>query len=231
MDNNDRHIGEVYAAWKARNENGSQLHPDDETLVCFIDGLLPPGQERTVRQHILTCRICASQLRAHLVFQPPAEDPPAELLEKTRKLLEQRLGLSMLELVVRAKDQLLQILSTSADVLVGQELVPAVLFRSRQEKAFMDSLTVLKDFKDIRVELQLRKKGGKFAVSAAVKDKATQKPLPGLRICLLQGDKELESYAAETGKADFEQLHAGKYTIEVSSPKEMHAVLFLEIIA
>jgi hypothetical protein len=232
MGDNERRIKEVYAAWRlTRNMPAGQEHPGDDQFVCFIDGLLPVDEERSVREHILTCPECARQLRAHLVTQLPAEDPPQELLEKIRRLLEHRFGMYVMELVVHAGDAFLQIVTTTADVLVGQELVPSVLFRSRQRQDFKDGLTVLKDFKDIRIELRVEKKDKNFSAILTVRDKETQKERTGLRISLLKDDVELESYLAETGKAVFEHVQPGKYSISVSSRKDTLAMLFLEITA
>jgi hypothetical protein len=232
VDDNERRIREVYAAWKsAQGIPAGTEHPDDETLACFIEGTLPDAQERKIREHVLACPACGRQVKAHLVTQPPAEDPSAELLEKTRRLLERRLGLYAMELVVRVHDSFLQIVSTTADVLVGQEFVPAVLFRSRQPQDFKDGLTVLKDFQDVRVELRVDKKDNDFSVTAAVKNKETQDVVTGTRISLLKEDIDLESYQAETGKAVFEHVPAGKYSITITSRDDTLAMLFLEITA
>jgi len=218
----------VYRQWRSR-QDASAVHPDEEKFVSFIDGLLSPAEEQKMKAHILSCPSCARLAHCHLVTQPPALEPSSELLDKTRRLLAQRLGISTMELVVSVKDAFMRIISASGDVLVGQEFVPAAVFRARQGQAFRDEVTVLKDFADIRVELKAERKGALFAITVTVKDKNTQQSLPGMSIGLLRDGRELESYSPESGKAVFEQVTAGRYSIEIASPREKRATVFVEI--
>lgn len=228
MDTAERLIREVYRQWQSR-QAAPAGHPDEESFVSFIDGLLPPSEEMRMKEHILSCPACALLVRCHLVTQPPALEPPPELVEKTRRLLSQRLGLFTMDLVVAVKDVLMQIISVSGDVLVGQEFVPAAVFRARPGQPLRDAVTVLKDFADIRVELKAEKKGAVFALTVTVKDKNTQRLLPGMSIGLARDGREIEAYSPESGRAVFEQVTAGRYSIEIASPREKHATLFVEI--
>lgn len=228
MDTPELLIREVYRQWRSR-QDAPAVHPGEEEFVSFIDGLLPPAEEQKMKAHILSCPACARLAHCHLVTQPPAVEPPPALLERTRYLLAQRLGLFTMDLVVSVKDAFMQIISASGDVLVGQEFVPAAVFRARQGQSFRDEVTVLKDFADIRVELKAEKKGALCAITVTVKDKNTQQPLPGMSIGFLRDGRELEAYSPESGKAVFEQVTAGRYSIEIASPREKRATLFVEI--
>ena len=76
---------------------------------------------------------------------------------------------------------------------MGQELVPAPILRSRQIKDFKDEVTILKDFKDIRVQAKVENKGANaFSLVILVKERHTQRIIKDLRIRLLKDGAELE---------------------------------------
>jgi hypothetical protein len=135
-----------------------------------------------------------------------------------------------LQIVIRAKERFLELLSTNADVLVGQELVPAALLRSRNIKDFPDEVSVLKDFQELLVQVTIRaKEPQRFDVIVLVKEKKTQRPAEDLRISLIQGTVELESLVCEAGKVSFEHIEPGKYTVEISGIAERTALVQMEI--
>ena len=121
-------------------------------------------------------------------------------------------------------------MNTTGDILVGQEFVPAPVLRSRKAKDFKDEVTILKDFKDIRVEVKIENKVGEaFDLTVLVKEKESQKVIKDLRVTLLRGDLELESYLNDPGKVIFENVLLGKYTIEISTLESKLASVLLEI--
>lgn len=231
MDEFEQRLRGAYAAWKKSHAADGSAHPGDETFACFIDGMLSAEEEARVRKHILSCPSCSRELRAHLTMSFPAEDPPRESVEKVRHALEQRLVASVMDVVVRWREMSLQLESSSGDVLVGQEFIPAGVYRSRQSPRRQETLTVYKDFQDVRIALRIDVKGAAFSVTVSGKEKETQKAVAGLRISLARDDRELESFHSETGTVGFERVQAGKYTISVSARGKCFAVLFLEIVA
>ncbi|MGE5308797.1 MAG: zf-HC2 domain-containing protein [Deltaproteobacteria bacterium] len=223
----DELIRSVYREWKKGREPG--LHPDEETFVLFIDGKLSSEEALKLKQHILSCPECGCLARCHLVSQPPAESPSEPLMEKARTLIAQRLGKHAMELVLESKEQLLHILEVSGDVLVGQEFVPAAVFRSRQTAGFRDAVTVIKDLERVRVELKVEKKEKTFAVTVTAREKENQGTPGDLRVSLLKGGVELESYVPEAGQAVFGHILPGRYMIHLTSSSDDLAALFLEI--
>ena len=136
----------------------------------------------------------------------------------------------ILEIILKLKEKALELLNTTGDILVGQELVPAPVLRSRQMKDFKDEVTILKDFKDIRVEVKIENKHGEFFnVTVMVKEKETQKVIKDLRVCLLKDELELESYLNDAGKVTFEHILLGKYTVEISTLENKLASILLDI--
>lgn len=222
----------LYKQWKCGLAREYASHPDDETLACFLAGKLPPSQGRRVLTHAATCRVCSKLLVVTLKAdrsEIPEAEVPAALMERLKGLVEEDKSL-LLEVILRLKKGALEILSTTGDVLVGQELMPAPLLRSRQINEFKDEVTVLKDIKDVRVEVKLEnRQGGRFSVKVAAREKKTNRALKDVRITLLKGDTELESYLSEGGAVAFENVVLGSYRIEVSGVQERRASILLDI--
>ena len=113
---------------------------------------------------------------------------------------------------------------------MGREFLPAPILRSRNIKEFKDEVTILKDFKDIRVELKLENKGRQaFDLTVIVKEKETQKTIKDLRVTLLKQDLELESYLNDSGKVIFENILLGRYTVEILKLEAKLAAILIDI--
>ncbi len=221
----------VYKRWKSDNYQMQKSHPDEEMLACFIENRLSPEENEAIKLHLLNCDSCAQSFAAHFrLNNVPDKQVPQELIARIKNLSGQEEKASILEIFLKVKEKTIELLNTTGDILVGQELVPAPILRSRQIKDFKDEVTVLKDFQDIRVELKVENKGGKnFNLHIIVKQKQTQKLIKDLRIALLKEDLELESYLTDSGVVTFEHVLLGKYRIEISSLEERLASILLDI--
>ena len=118
--------------------------------------------------------------------------------------------------------------------LVGQELVPAPVLRSRNIKDFKDEVTVLKDFQDMRVEVKIENRGSQegkeiFNVIIMAKQKETQKVIKDLRVTLLKDDLELESCLNDSGSVTFEHILLGRYVIELATIDKKIAAILIDI--
>ncbi|MFZ2357439.1 MAG: hypothetical protein WAW67_06445, partial [Candidatus Omnitrophota bacterium] len=93
-----------------------------------------------------------------------------------------------------------------------------------------DEVIILKDFKDIRLEVKIENKQGEsFNVTVIAKEKETQKLIKDLRITLAKDDLELESYHTETGKVIFENILLGRYSIGISRAENKLGCVLLDI--
>jgi len=220
----------VYRRWKKHSQLKS-LHPDEETLACFSEGAASGEESEQVMAHLAVCEACAERF-ALSVSAESAElkDVPADLLAKVRQILNLREKLATLEIFLRLKESMLEIINVTGDILMGQELVPAPILRSRKIKDFRDEVTILKDFKDIRLEVRVENKKGKyFNVAIKAKQKQSSRPFKDLRITLIKEGVELESYLSELGSVVFEHVLLGKYSLEVSSVSGKLASVVLDI--
>ena len=224
-------IKEVYKKWKAAQEAAQGSHPDEETLACFLEARLSEEEMGRIKEHLISCDNCAEAFVFNLGEEAGGmKEVPEEVLAAVKGLLILKDQTSMLEIILRLKEKALEILNTSGDVLLGQELVPASVLRSRSIKDFKDEVTILKDFKDIRVEVRVENKGGKvFNVTIMVKQKQTQKVMKDLRATLFQDDLELESYLTDSGSVTFEHVLLGKYRLEIVNLENKLASILLDV--
>jgi len=221
----------VYKKWKLGSDKIQGMHPDEETLACFLEGRLSKEENDRIKAHLVSCGNCAEAVALNLGMETAEiKEVPAELLGRVKDLLDSQNRPSVLEIVLRFKGKLLEILNTTGDILVGQELIPAPVLRSRSIKDFKDEVTILKDIQDVRVEVKIENKGaGIFNLMVMVKQKQTQKIIKDLRVTLLKDDLELESYLTDTGSVTFEHVLLGKYRVEVSTLENKLASILLDI--
>lgn len=221
----------IYREWKTAHHFTGKEHPDEETLVCFLEDKLPLPDNNLVQQHLLSCDLCAEYLSTQLKIQPHLSlDVPDSLLVKLKKLVGQDTRENLLEIFVHLKEKALEIIQTSGDVLLGQELVPAPILRSRKINEFKEEVSILKDLQQIRVLAKIQNKSAKsFNLTITVKDKQSQKIDKNLRITLIKDGLELESYVNDAGSSFFENIPPGNYTVEVSRQAQREAVIDLKV--
>jgi hypothetical protein len=231
QDKFERIIKMVYRDWKQSEQKKDAKHPDEETLACFIEGRLSQEENERIKGHLINCDGCMDALMVSLkVQETQAEEPPPELIARVKDMLGPGLKTAILEIILRLKEKALEIINTTGDVLVGQELVPAPVLRSRSIKDFKDEVTILKDFNDIRTEVKIENKGGNvFNLTVLVKHKLTQKIIKDLRVSLVKDDLELESYLTDSGSVTFEHVLLGKYTVEISTVDSNLASILIDI--
>jgi len=227
----DKLIRKVYRGWKAQNPSPADTHPDEETLACFLEARLERKASEEVKLHILSCEPCAEALALQLRLETTERLPvPEELISRVKDLVKESPQSCLLEIILKLKEKAIELINTSGDVLVGLELVPAPVLRSRQIHDFKDEVNILKDFKDFRVEVKIENKGGNiFNLIIQAKKRETQEVIKDLRVTLLKEDLELESYLTETGAVTFEHIQLGKYTVEISDLEKKLASVLLDI--
>lgn len=223
-------IGKIYRTWKARQDQVG-LHPDEESLAGFLEGKLSATESLKIKSHLVRCRDCALRIEMHLKIKPDESlTMPEDIMTKAKDMFSQQQEKGVLELVLALREKMLELISTTGDVLVGQEFIPAPVLRSRSIKSFEGNVIVLKDFKDIRVEIRIENEQGRTStVTVTAKNKLTQEIIRNLRVTLLKEDIELESYLTDSGQATFQHIILGKYTIEISGIEEKMASILLEI--
>ena len=208
-----------------------QDHPSEENMSCFLEDKLPINDKQTICKHLLSCKLCAEYVSTQLRIQPHLSlDVPVGLLEKIKKIVSQEAKDNLLEIFLKLKEQALEIIQTTGDVLLGQELVPAPVLRSRKINEFKEEVSILKDLQQIRVLAKIQNKSTKsFNLTITVKDKQSSKIDKNLRITLIKDELELESYINDSGSSFFENILPGDYIVEVSRQGQPEAVIDLKV--
>ncbi|MDD4982290.1 MAG: hypothetical protein PHS12_06030 [Candidatus Omnitrophica bacterium] len=225
----ERLIRLVYKGWKSRHIK-EEAHLDEEDIASFLDGRLSLEKCELIKEHLIACPGCAEALGLSLKANDLCDNPlPHPVLNSAREALGINIP-SVVEIMLRLKERLLEVLKANGDVLVGQELVPASILRSRNLGDFKDEVVILKDFANIRVRVSVENKTGKdFNVNIQAKDKQKKAVIKDLRVTLFREGVELESYLNDSGSVTFEHLLLGKYKIEVADLEGSLASVLLEV--
>lgn len=222
----------IYREWKKGRSFKAREHLSEEDLACFFEGKFSVQDKEAVQEHLLSCDICAEYLSTQLKIQPHLSlDVPGQLLEKVKKLLGRETGENLLEIFLKLKDKAMEIIQTTGDVLVGQELVPAPVLRGRKIDEFKEEVNILKDLRQIRILAKIQNKDTKsFNLTITVKDKQSQKVCKNLRVTLIRDGIELESYITDSvGSSFFENILPGNYSVEVIREDQKEAVIDLQV--
>jgi len=224
-------IGVVYKKWKADQSPSQESHPDEEEIACFLENKLSAQDSKHIKMHLISCARCAEVVSVQLKLKTiETKEIPEDLLMRVKDLVSSADMPSILEIFLKLKEKALELLSTTGDVVVGQEVVPESILRSRKKKDFKDEITILKDFQNIRIEAKIENKLGQaFSLTLIVKEKDTQKIIKDLRVTLIKDDLELESYLTSAGTVIFEHVLLGKYTVEISSVESKLASVLLDV--
>lgn len=204
-------------------KNGSCLimpqgHPDEETLACFAQNLLSGPESLEVSSHLQSCSFCAEALLAQIrVARGKNYNLPQELRAKLKLIADSEKG-RLFEIILKNAEKIFELIYTNGQVLMGQEMIPMQGLRSRNIRDFKDSVLIVKDINNIRVEVKIDScSRGCFNVTVSVRNKKTLKLLKDCRVSLIQSGAELESYVIDKTAVTFEHVLLGKYSLEVSS--------------
>ena len=234
--------GFIYRQRKGSKKILSQEHPDEESLACFAEAKLKEPEIELIQKHLLSCDVCAEYLSTQLKIEAHlSKEVPLALLDKVKKIISSDVRENLFEIFIKLKEKALEIIQTSGDVLVGQEVIPVSVLRSRQKNEFKEEVSILKDLREIRVMAKIQNKNTKnFDLTITVKDKWPQgrglasngqshKADKDLRVTLLKDGLELESYIADSGSSLFENIPPGDYAVEVTQEGQKAAVIDLKV--
>jgi len=228
MEKIERLIKMVYGFFKSKEPKKDLICPDEETLVSFLEGKLSSDEDIKLQEHILSCRRC-SEIISFFELKEERE-VPQYLIEKVKGLIKKEIPL-WLEVVIALKEKGLSIIKSTADILLGNEILPLPVLRSRNIELIEKPLSLIKDFGDIRIQIEINKtEKTKIKLTVFLLDKKSLKPLEDLRIGLFKQNREIESYSLQKGNAVFENLEFGEYEIKVSKDLETLGLIKLVLV-
>lgn len=208
----------VYKNYKNKGKQDNPACLDEEAIACFCEGRLPKSDSDKIREHILKCQRCAQVVSLYNLEIKSEKVPSPELLSKVKNLVSEKPSKNLLEMVLSISEKLLEIISTTGDIILGNEIIPLPVLRSRNIQELPQELTIIKEFQNLRINVKIEKKEKeKIKLNVFTFDRETLQPINGLRITLLKDEIELESYYATKGEVSFDKVGFGEYVIKVAS--------------
>lgn len=214
--------------------------PDDETIACYIDGLLSSKEKALFENHLRSCVECCQMIEiqkkvALLQNKEEFMEVPSYLVVSAKSLFEQKQKIEFLEIVATVVDDFLKGIRTTGEIISGltaesQGVFSSVIMRSGSSQK-PTSFTVKRIFKDVRVEVLVSRANGDMSnIVLKFRDDRTDAMRTDLRATLILDNIELESYVTRNGKVAFENVRPGSYSILVSNLKVNVGVITMELI-
>ncbi|MFH1339268.1 MAG: zf-HC2 domain-containing protein [Candidatus Omnitrophota bacterium] len=220
----------VYGFYRKKRNNADLPCPEEETLVCFCEGKLSKDESKRVQEHLAACGRCAEAVSLFCQKIEEQREVPGFLIEKAKSLVKEMPFSSIFEVVLALKEKGLQILRTTGDVIVGNEIMPYPVYRRRKMPESTEEIDLIKELENIKITINIQKKDkDKVRLSLVLADKVSLQPLSDLRLALLKDGSELESYEAASGSAAFDNVGFGYYDIEILQRDKKLSVIRLEI--
>jgi len=221
----------VYQLYRKMHNQANPPCPDEETLVCFSESRLSKSESKKIKEHLISCHRCAEIVSLFCKkFEGAEKEVPEYLIKNAKNMVEERPFPNVLEVILALKEKALQILRTTGDIILDNEIIPLPVLRSRQIDRFPEEIKLIKEFENIKTTIHVQKKAkDEIRISLILIDKASLRPLGDLRLALLREGRELESYEAVSGSATFEKISFGRYAIQILRKDEKLGVINLEI--
>ena len=223
MEDNSELIKKVYLFWKKGQVDHSLSHPDEETLACFIDGILPEQEQVYLKAHLLRCHRCAEKVAAQALLSESIGETAAEMVplsidqvEKLKSLLPVGADAAA-EIVISWKMGVFRLLHYSEGFFL-QRYAATGLCRGEKVGVPVRDITLRKNFSGIGVEIKVAGLDEqRFSLCVFIRAKMKQGGLDGLRAALFIKGKEIESRQFNKGCAVFSEVSAGDYLLEINA--------------
>ncbi|MFC1657881.1 hypothetical protein ACFL1D_00695 [Candidatus Omnitrophota bacterium] len=220
----------VYGFYRKRQDRGDSPCPDEEMLACFSEGKLSKSESKEIQGHLLSCSRCAEVVS--LLYHRLGEEKtvPEFLIQNAKGLLAGSSPPNILKVILALKEKAIQILKTSGDIILDNEIMPLPVLRSRKISDFTEDVKLIKKSGDLEISMLIQKQDkDRVRLNLNLLDKASLLPAEGLRLTLFRNGEETESYEAVFGKAMFDNLGIGRYVIEISRQQDKLGTVDLEI--
>ena len=192
----------------------------DEMIASYAEGLLTGNDLALVEEHLKQCDLCAeiatvqkecvlARKNGEFTFAPPA------LYERLRKELGLESSIPMLEIIVSFKERILEAVRTTGEFLTLSSLQPAYALRG---DADVGGPTIIREILgEVEVIVEITKQNDEnFRAVIKTTNPQTTIPREDLRVNLLNGQTELESYKTLNGRVVFDSLKSDDYYLQIS---------------
>ncbi|MFZ2384999.1 MAG: hypothetical protein WBE75_02190 [Candidatus Omnitrophota bacterium] len=208
-------IKKVYARWKASRRAGSGEHPDEETLACFLEGLLSRRDEAYLKEHILDCPRCAEIIAAGAVEEdevctPLLEDAFIRHLKSVCPVCED----TSCEAEFSWKDGVLRLLRAAGKFTLREYAVEDLSRGEAKLSRGLRKAVLYRKTNKIRLEIIV---SGQEERKFSLQIKAAGVLEGELRAALFCRGRENESQSMIEGRAVFCGITAGDHLLEIST--------------
>jgi hypothetical protein len=220
----------IYSLYRGKHRQPNSQCPNEESLVCFSEGKLSLAESKEIQEHLISCRRCAEAVSLFCQRFEETKAVPEFLIEKAKNLMEEKNLPNIVEVILAVKEKALQILGTTGDVILDNEIIPLPVLRSRQISEFPEEIKLIKEFNNIKITLYIQKKDkDKVKININLLNKTSLLPLENLRLVFLKASQEIESYEVILGNVVFDNIRFGRYTIQILRQDEKLGAIHLEI--
>lgn len=219
---------------KIRRQRNKSNCPNIEAIACYVDGILPEKKRQALEAHIALCKSCGESIKVQKAVAGSQKQEglmlaPNYVTKRAKDLVNKQIGANVLELFIKFTDKAIEVVRTTGDVLSGGQLQPAYVLRGKDTK-LTSTQSIIKVFDNIKVEIEVSRQREELnKLILKVKDDQTETPINDLRATLIEKSIELESYITQNGKAIFENIKPGKYSIRISKVRNPIGVIALEL--
>jgi hypothetical protein len=207
--------------------------PPEETLCGYLEHGLPSDIQTLVEGHLAQCSSCAEQI---ILIKRVEEDrkmiqTPRHLINRAKNLVKGELSYSPLEIILRFKEDLCEIIRTTGDILQTAGLTPipvAVRGDIGDERVSITKISKVFDFASVEVDIE-KTNASTFLIKVATSDVPSKKPLNDLRVSLFKEKRELESLLTRKGIISFKDLTFSRYAIKIFKAQAIIGEILIDL--
>ncbi len=202
--------------------------PDEESLADYLGGLLTEDARQEIEAHLAACTFCVDDLVAvnKAAQDNVTEAVPQRVIDRAMALVRPPERESFLDLVVRVVRDSIELVSTTGSLVFAP--VP-VAVRGRAQAAESNILQVEKELGKFKVSVEVeRVEAGMCQVAVKVTGR-DGKPSEGIRVSLISGKREQASFLTRQGRAVFDGISRGEYSLTLPEPHGSAGTIRLRI--
>ena len=191
----------------------------DEMIASYAEGLLAGNDLISVEEHLKHCVLCSeialSQKECVLVRRKwEFTYAPASLFERLKEELETGPSVPLLEIVVSFKEKVLEAIRTTGEFLPLSSIQPAYAMRGQADAG--NTVTIRETLGETTVTVEISKQNDiHFCAIIKTINAQTNLPREDLRVNLLKGLTEVESYKTINGMVVFDALKPDDYCLQI----------------
>lgn len=205
----------------------------DELLGYFAEGLLSVKEQKAIAHLIKDDLALQEEVRIQkeitkLVTPENLPTVPEHVIQNAKNLVNQPFGTRVWSLVVHFTKDAVKMFKSDG-VFVNPILSYAQPLRG-QTAQNPKTILIKKDFSAVGIQVEIeRAQNSTNRIVICAQDLKTHTPVNDFRITLFENDTELESHITDKGKTNFENMHDGRYVVDITAMHHPIARISLEL--